>query len=234
MSARIAVLASGGGSNLQAIFEHLASRGDEPSRWIRLVASDRAGAGALERARARGIESLYLDLTARVDGLAEVLHSRSIDLVVLAGYLRMVPEAVTTAWRGRIVNVHPALLPSFGGHGMYGRRVHEAVLASGARVSGVTVHFVDSRYDQGPIIAQWPVPVYRADTPDSLAQRVLAVEHQLYPRVIEQIARGRITLVGDEVSGGAHAHPIFPHYAASDEPGAADAWDSWTDGPPAT
>lgn len=234
MTARIAVLASGGGSNLHAIFEHLESRGGDPSRWIRLVASDRAEAGALERARSRGIESLHLDATARGDGLADVLHSRSIDLVVLAGYLRLVPEAVTTAWRGRIVNVHPALLPSFGGRGMYGRRVHEAVLASGARVSGVTVHFVDSRYDQGPIIAQWPVPVYRADTPDSLAQRVLAVEHQLYPRVIEQVARGRITLDESGVSGGAHAHPIFAHYAASDEPGAADAWDSWTDGHPDT
>jgi len=234
MTARIAVLASGGGTNLHAIFEHLASRGDEPSRWIRLVASDRAEAGALERARERGIEALYLDGSARGDGLAELLHSRSIDLIVLAGYLRLVPEAVTTAWRGRIVNVHPALLPSFGGRGMYGRRVHEAVLTSGARVSGVTVHFVDSQYDQGPIIAQWPVPVYRADTPDSLAQRVLAVEHQLYPRVIEQIARGRIRLEGGGVSGGAHAHPIFAHYAASDEAGAADAWDSWTDGHPVT
>jgi phosphoribosylglycinamide formyltransferase-1 len=231
---RIAVLASGGGSNLQALFEHLDRRAGDSSRWIRLVASDRAEAGALERARSRGIEALHLDAAGRGEGLADLLSGRSIDLIVLGGYLRLVPEAVTTAWHGRVVNVHPALLPAFGGRGMYGRRVHEAVLASGARVSGATVHFVDSRYDQGPIIAQWPVPVYRSDTPDSLAQRVLAVEHQLYPRVIEQVARGRITLDAGGVSGGAHAHPIFAHYAASDEPGAADAWDSWTDAVTAT
>ena len=111
MTPRIAVLASGGGSNLHALFEHLDRRAGDSSRWIRLVASDRAEAGALERARSRGIEALPLDAAARGDGLADVLHSRSIDLVVLGGYLRLVPEAVTAAWQGRIVNVHPALLP---------------------------------------------------------------------------------------------------------------------------
>jgi phosphoribosylglycinamide formyltransferase 1 len=230
-SMRIAVLASGGGSNLHAICEHFAARGDDPSRFIRVVASDRAQAGALERARARGIEALHLDAAARESGLADLLRTRSIDLVVLAGYLRMIPDAVTTAWRGRIVNVHPALLPAFGGHGMYGRRVHEAVLAQGARVSGATVHFVDAQYDQGPIIAQWPVPVYAADTPEVLAQRVLEVEHQLYPRVVDLLAHGRITLTERGVVEGVQNHVIFPHYLASDEPGAADAWDAWLDKP---
>lgn len=226
MTTRIAVLASGGGSNLHAICEHFAARGEDPSRWIRLVASDRAQAGALERARHRGIEALHLDAAARDGGLADLLRARSIDLVVLAGYLRMIPAAVTTAWRGHILNVHPALLPAFGGTGMYGRRVHEAVLAHGARVSGVTVHFVDAVYDQGPIIAQWPVPVYSNDTADGLAQRVLEVEHQLYPRVVELTAAGRITLGDDGSVRGAHDHLIFPHFVASDEPGAADAWDA--------
>ena len=226
MTMRIAVLASGGGSNLHAICEYFSARGEEPSRAIRLVASDRAQAGALERARSRGIESLHLDAGARDHQLADLLRARSIDLVVLAGYLRMVPAEVTAAWRGRIVNVHPALLPAFGGSGMYGRRVHEAVLAHGARVSGATVHFVDAVYDQGPIIAQWPVPVHPHDTPDTLAQRVLEVEHQLYPRVVALAAAGRITLDADGRVHGALDRAMFPHFVASDEPGAADAWDA--------
>ncbi len=224
MSMRIAVLASGGGSNLHALCEHFAARGEDPSRPIRLVASDRVQAGALERARSRGIEALHLDAVARDQGLADLLRARSIDLVVLAGYLRMIPATVTTAWRGRILNVHPALLPAFGGRGMYGRRVHEAVLAHGVRVSGVTVHFVDGVYDQGPIIAQWPVPVFPDDTADALAQRVLEVEHQLYPRVVELTAAGRITLDAQGHVHGAHDHVIFPHFVAGDEPGATDAW----------
>jgi len=111
------------------------------------------------------------------------------DLVVLAGYVRHVPPAVVARFRLRMINIHPALLPAFGGAGMYGRRVHEAVLASGVAVSGATVHYVDEQYDHGPIIAQWPVPVHRGDTPDSLATRVLAVEHQLLPRVVIALAR---------------------------------------------
>lgn len=230
MTTRIAVLASGGGSNLHAICEYFAARGDDPSSWIRLVASDRSAAGALDRARSRGIEALHLDPHGRDGGLAELLRARAIDLVVLAGYLRMIPDAVTAGWRGRIVNVHPALLPAFGGSGMYGRRVHEAVIAHGARVSGVTVHFVDAHYDHGPIIAQWPVPVYAGDTPDTLAQRVLQVEHLLYPRIVDLLAHGRITLNDKGAVAGAPESPIFSHYAASDGPGAADVWGGWTGG----
>jgi len=110
------------------------------------------------------------------------------ELVVLAGYLRLVPPPVVARFPWRMVNIHPALLPAFGGPGMYGRRVHEAVLASGARISGATVHYADETYDRGPIIAQWPVPVLADDDADSLAERVLAVEHALLPRVVVTLA----------------------------------------------
>jgi histidinol-phosphate phosphatase family protein len=123
-----------------------------------------------------------------------ILAAHRIELVVLAGYLRLVPSDVVSLYRGRLLNVHPALLPAFGGAGMYGHRVHEAVIARGMRLTGPTVHFVDERYDEGPIIAQWPVPVFPADTPDVLAKRVLEVEHVLYPRVVEAVAAGHIRL----------------------------------------
>lgn len=220
---RIAVLASGGGSNFHAICERLSTQGIEPSAWIRLVASDRASAPVLQKASSRGIEHVHLDNEARTVGLRQLLQERAIDLLVLAGYLKLVPDDVIQSWAGRIVNVHPALLPSFGGHGMYGKRVHEAVLASGARVTGVTVHFVSNEYDRGPVIAQWPVPVMQEDTVDTLAARVLEAEHQLYPRIVQLVALGKIRLQ----DGRAHFSgdvPSFPHFAASDEPGASDAW----------
>ncbi|MGH7672459.1 MAG: formyltransferase family protein, partial [Gemmatimonadales bacterium] len=111
------------------------------------------------------------------------------DLVVLAGYLKLVPAAVVVRFRWRMINIHPALLPAFGGPGMYGRRVHEAVLASGATVSGATVHYVDEQYDRGPIIAQARVPVRPDDTPETLAARVLEAEHRLLPMVVLELAR---------------------------------------------
>jgi formyltetrahydrofolate-dependent phosphoribosylglycinamide formyltransferase len=194
---RIAVLASGGGSNLQALLDHLDALGERRAADVVLVASDRAAAGALERARRRGVPAHALDTAGRTTGLPPLLRSYGADLVVLAGYLRLVPNEVTRGWRGRIVNVHPALLPAFGGPGMYGERVHAAVLASGARVSGVTVHFVDEEYDRGAIIAQWPVPVHPGDTPHLLAERVLAVEHLLYPRVVQGLAAGDVRLRDD-------------------------------------
>ena len=197
MKMRAAVLASGGGSNLQALLDHQDALGDAGAVAVALVASDRPGAYALERAAARGIATRVMDRAERTDGLAALLRAQAIDLVVLAGYLRFVPEAVTRAWHGRVVNVHPALLPAFGGAGMYGHRVHEAVLAAGARWSGVTVHFVDEHYDRGPIIAQWPVRVAADDTPDSLAARVLRIEHRLYPRAVQAVADGRVAL-GDD------------------------------------
>lgn len=197
MTARIAVLASGGGSNLQAILDQLESLGAATPARVALVASDRTDAGALERGRRAGAEALVLSREQRGDPLADLLAERDVDLVVLAGYLRHVPDAVTRRWRGRIVNIHPALLPAFGGRGMYGHHVHAAVLRAGVRVSGPTVHFVDEEFDRGAIIAQWPVPVAAHDTPETLGQRVLRVEHVLYPRVVRALAEGRVRL-GDD------------------------------------
>ena len=193
---RIGVLASGGGTNLQAILDYLDELGERRSGDVTLVASDRLEAGALRRARERGIATGVLATTKRPDGaeLGELLAEHGVELVVLAGYLRRIPDEVVTRYAGRMLNVHPALLPSFGGPGMYGIRVHEAVLASGATVSGATVHFVDEEYDRGPIIAQWPVPVLSGDDSHALAARVLRVEHVLYPRVVRAVADGRITL----------------------------------------
>jgi phosphoribosylglycinamide formyltransferase-1 len=193
MKARIAVLASGGGTNLQAILDYLAARGDERSGDVVLVASDRPDAGALDRARRQGIDNAVLRSTRAPDGCdpVEVLRQHRVDFIALAGYLRLLPGEVLADHPSRIVNVHPALLPSFGGPGMYGDRVHRAVLTSGARVSGATVHYVDEEYDRGAILAQWPVPVLADDTIQSLASRVLKVEHVLYPRVIDAVASGK-------------------------------------------
>lgn len=212
MIKRIAVLASGGGSNLQALLDHFASLEDTAPGEVTLVASDRASSGALQKARARGIPAIAMDREMRTFGLAALLTAHDIDLVVLAGYLRFVPAEVTRAYRGRFVNVHPSLLPAFGGPGMYGVHVHDAVIARGARVSGVTVHFVDEEYDHGPIIAQWPVPVFASDTTESLALRVLRVEHAVYPLVIQRICEGAISLGDGLHVRGAFAVPIFSHF----------------------
>jgi phosphoribosylglycinamide formyltransferase 1 len=197
MTTRIAVLASGGGSNLQALVDHLARLGVERRGGeIVLVVSDRSRAGALERAKAAGIDGIHVDANSG-GTLSDLLRARRVELIALAGYLRLVPPEVVRAYRGRMLNVHPALLPAFGGPGMYGSRVHAAVLASGARVSGPTVHFVDEQYDRGAIVAQWPVPVRADDTAETLALRVLRVEHLLFPRVVDAVAAGRIKLDDD-------------------------------------
>lgn len=188
----MAVFASGGGSNLQALLDRFV---DAAHVRIALVVSDRAGSGALARAASAGVPAVHIAVGGRAqeDVAAETLAALSahrIDLLVLAGYLRLVPPAVVGKYRGHILNIHPALLPAFGGAGMYGRHVHEAVLAAGCRVTGATVHYVDERYDEGRIIAQWPVPVLPGDTPARLAARVLEVEHRLYPAVIDAITGG--------------------------------------------
>lgn len=193
--ARIAVLASGGGSNLQAVLDHLAALGDARAGDVVLVVSNRAEAGALARARAAGIETTVLGDDGT--GLDALLTAHRIDLVVLAGYLRFVPVAVTRRYAGRMINVHPALLPEFGGPGMYGARVHRAVLAAGAQASGPTVHFVDEVYDHGTVIAQWRVPVRAGDDERSLAARVLRAEHLLFPRVVQALAAGEVRLGPD-------------------------------------
>lgn len=192
MSARLAVFASGGGSNLQAFLDRFA---DAAHVRVALVASDRADAGALARAASAGVEAVHIPVSGRAPhdvtrDTLDALAAHDIDFIALAGYLRLVPQQVVAAYRGRILNIHPALLPSFGGPGMYGRRVHEAVLAAGCRVTGATVHYVDERYDEGRIIAQWPVPVLPGDDPVTLAARVLRIEHRMYPAVVAALARG--------------------------------------------
>src|SRR5712691_3976317 len=180
----VAVLVSGGGTNLQALLEAL--RDSAVARVARVVASA-AGAGALERARRAGVPAVAL--TNPEDPAELVTATGDARLVVLAGYVKRIPPAAVARLRWRVINIHPALLPAFGGPGMYGRRVHQAVLASGVALTGASVHYVDEEYDRGPIIAQWPVPVRRDDTPETLAARVLAVEHRLLPQVVMELAR---------------------------------------------
>ena len=188
MPSRLAVLASGRGSNLQAIIEHFDNLARERIAKVVLVASNRADSPALIRAATASIDIAHFDTTDDGSMLLELLRKFRIDLVVLAGYLKRIPPKVIREYAGRIINVHPALLPAFGGEGMYGARVHEAVIASGAKETGVTVHLVNDEYDRGPIVAQWRVPIEPSDTADSLAARVLNVEHVVYPRVVEMVA----------------------------------------------
>ena len=185
---RVAVLASGGGSNLQALLD--ACGAGSPARIV-LVLSNNPKAGALTRAERAGVP--YAVIPDPADGavLTRRLTDAHADLVVLAGYLKLVPAETVAAFEGRMINVHPGLLPAFGGPGMYGARVHRAVLESGATESGATVHLVSAEYDRGETIAQRRVPVLPGDTPDTLAVRVLAVEHQLLPEVVLAAAVAR-------------------------------------------
>jgi len=182
---RVAVLASGGGTNLQALLDALR---DSPLARVVRVITNRPDAGALERARAGGVAATVLRDPGDAVELLAALAAHA-DLVVLAGYLKLVPPAVVARFRWRMINIHPALLPAHGGPGMYGNRVHAAVLTSGATESGATVHYVDEQYDRGPIIAQQRVPVRPGDTAETLAARVLEVEHRLLPLVVLELAR---------------------------------------------
>jgi formyltetrahydrofolate-dependent phosphoribosylglycinamide formyltransferase len=204
---RIAVLASGGGSNLQAVLDHFKQLGNARAGDIVLVASDRPDAGALRRARAAGIRAVTIisSHTALGDELEAILERHSIDMIILAGYLQLVSADITRAYAGRMINVHPAPLPEFGGPGMYGKRAHRAVLASGVPMSGPTVHFVDEVYDHGAVIAHWPVPVREGDDEQTLAERVLRAEHVLFPRVAQAVAAGEISLLVN----GRLARPYF-------------------------
>ena len=181
---RVAVLVSGGGTNLQALLDALH---DSPLARVARVISSRADAGALARARRASVPTAVLRDPGDPAELLAALGDAQ--LVVLAGYLKLVPAAVVSRFRGRMINIHPALLPDFGGPGMYGQHVHEAVLASGAKESGATVHIVDEAFDRGQIIAQERVPVRPGDTAATLAARVLEVEHRLLPKVVLELAR---------------------------------------------
>lgn len=187
-----AVFASGSGSNFQALLDAEAAV-DNPWRTVLLI-SDRSSAGALGRAEGAGVDTRVIEVSGRLPGdvaseILEALESAGVEVIFLAGYLRLVPAPVVERFRNRILNIHPALLPAFGGKGMWGRHVHNAVLEAGCRVSGPTVHLVDEVYDRGAILAQWPVPVLNGDTPEALAARVLAAEHRLYPRAAAHLCR---------------------------------------------
>ena len=194
---RIAAFVSGGGSNFVAVHDFQRDRGSSAAGEIVLVISNQAACPALTRAADRGIAHVVLEQPRDGEALLALLQAHRIEVLVLAGYLALVPAAVTRTYRGRILNVHPSLLPAFGGPGMYGKHVHAAVLAAGARISGATVHFVDEVYDRGAIIAQWPVPVFEEDSPETLAARVLHVEHALLPRVVELLCAESLALDDD-------------------------------------
>ena len=188
---RIAVFCSGGGSNFKSIYRSIA---DKPlNAEIVLCLSNRSQCGAMEFAREQGIATVHITEKqfATFDEFAaamvKLLKDAKIDVVLLAGYMRKVPDAVVRAFPERMLNIHPALLPKFGGEGMYGIHVHTAVLAAGETQSGATVHFVNEEYDKGKILLQRAVPILQGDTPEILAARVLACEHQLYPDALEKL-----------------------------------------------
>ncbi len=198
----IVVFASGGGSNLQALMD--AARDGRIDGRITLVVSSRKDAGALDRARQAGIPVETADPKDFAPGnydehLAMLCRSAKADLVCLAGFMLKLGPKMLSDYKDRILNVHPALLPSFGGKGYYGMKVHEAVLEAGARVSGATVHFVDEAYDRGPIVLQQPVPVLPGDTPETLAERVHAAEHAVYPAAAALYCSGRLKVEGGRV-----------------------------------
>ena len=188
---KLAVLASHEGTVLQAVIDACARRA---LNWkIAVVISNNADSGALRRAREAGIAALHLSSRTHEEpealdhAICGALREHGTDLVLLAGYMKKLGPVTLEAFRGRIVNTHPALLPKHGGQGMYGLHVHRAVLAAGERTTGVSVHVVDSGYDTGPVIAQTEVPVEPGDTAETLAARVLAEEHKLLPKVIMQV-----------------------------------------------
>lgn len=186
------MLASGRGSNLQAILAAI-DRGDLHARVV-VVISNNSGAGALDLARAAGIDALHISSRTHADpdaAILDALRERDVDLLVLAGWMKRIDARVVAAYEGRAVNIHPAPLPRFGGHGMWGHHVHEAVIAAGVQESGPTVHRVTEHYDEGEVLAHRPVPVLEGDTPDTLAERVLAAEHDLYWRAITDLIARR-------------------------------------------
>ncbi len=198
---RIAVLLSGSGTSLENLFEGI-DAGELPCEVVVVIAS-KEKAGGLARAQRRGVPAVavprrkYPDVGAFNDALHGVLDDFAVDLVALLGFLS--PFETRGRFDGKALNVHPALIPAFCGQGYYGRRVHEAVLASGVKLTGASVHFVDAEYDHGPIILQQAVAVEDDDTPDSLAARVQAAERQLVPEAIRLFAEGRLQIDGRRV-----------------------------------
>ncbi len=201
---RLAVFASGGGSNFAALLASV-HNGTLPARIVLLVA-DRPDTGAQAKAEAAGIPTVVCDPRflggeeAFATALLDALTDHDVDFIALAGFLKKIPSRVVAAFPHCILNIHPALLPSFGGKGLYGHRVHQAVLDAGVRWTGATVHLVDDAYDTGPIVLQDVVPVEPNDTPETLAARVLMAEHRLYPEALRLFAENRVRVRGRRVS----------------------------------
>lgn len=200
---KLGVLGSHGGSNLQSIIN--ACKSKYLNARICVVISNNSGSGVLKRARREDITAYHFSRTTHPcaddldTNIMRALRRHNVDLVLLAGYMKKLGSKVLSRYHGRVLNIHPALLPDFGGKGMYGKSVHEAVLEAGVKTTGVTIHLVDDQYDHGPIVAQWGVPVLDEDTVDSLADRVLKVEHQLYVETLKNISHNHINL--DSLTG---------------------------------
>lgn len=200
---RLAVFASGGGTNFQAILDAI-EEGTLPAQAV-LCLSDRPGAFALERARRHDVPTAvlppadYATSEAFARAMSSTLEAHRVNFIALAGYLKKIPPSVVRAFHERMLNIHPALLPAFGGKGMYGMRVHRAVLEYGVKWTGVTVHLVEEKYDTGPVVLQEPIPVKPDDTPETLTERVLKVEHRLYPEALRLFAEDRVEIDGRRV-----------------------------------
>ena len=193
---KIAIFASGSGSNLREIYNQI-QIGDIPAKIV-LVVSNNPQCGAIIFASEQGLEKFIVNDTrfpnpdTRDKLLLQALLKAEVELICLAGYMKLLPKRIVKEYKDRILNIHPALLPQFGGKGFYGMKVHEAVIEAGAAESGVTVHLVDEEYDHGKIIAQKKVKVQSGDTATTLAKRVLKVEHDLYPKVVKAFCKDRV------------------------------------------
>lgn len=189
---RLAVFASGRGSNFRAIWSEIDA--GNISAEVCLFITDNPQAKSLEFARLLEISSFAIDtkMTGFSEQILRLLEDHNIDLVVLAGYMKLIPSDVVDRYENRIINIHPALLPAFGGKGCYGLNVHEKVIKSGVKKTGVTVHYVNRNYDEGHIIAQETVNVFPEDTAQTLAEKVLKIEHELYPDILKEICNNRM------------------------------------------
>lgn len=208
---QIAVLGSGRGSNFQAILDAIQER-VIVNVSVRLVISNNSNAGIMKIAGANAIPAVHLsrqsfpDEADFVDALLGTLEEHEVNFLVLAGYMKQLHPRIIAAYRHRIINIHPALLPKYGGKGMYGMNVHEAVVAHHDSVTGATVHLVDEEFDHGAIVLQKEVPVLPGESPEELAARVLEVEHEIFPRALQLFAEGKVTVADNKV--------IVHHYAS--------------------
>jgi phosphoribosylglycinamide formyltransferase-1 len=195
---KLVILVSGSGSNMQSIINSTKNGILKGLAQVVLIISNNPSAYALERAKNENIKTVcverksFEDEKSFNDAVLEELQNVKVDIVCLAGYMRMVGQGIIDVYRGRMLNIHPALLPKFGGKGMYGYHVHEAVVKAGEKKSGATMHFVEGKYDTGKIIIQWEIEVFKSDTPQDVAKKVSAIEHRIYPEAIKKVIENRL------------------------------------------